>query len=218
VALGNTYTYKVIGQNVTGAVTTNSVDSNSVSVQYAVPAIPAAPVRGVTTTTNVTLSWAAIPNATSYTLYRDGVQVWVGVGTSRTQGGQTAGSTYTFTVRANNVLGSSLQSASLPVTMIAAAPAAPSATAGVVGSKTINLALPALPTSATSFNVLYQVRSGNVGIWSALLPLTQGVTGSSYQTPVLASGQYRFRLAAVNVSGVSANSGLSNGGLAVTAP
>jgi predicted phage tail protein len=79
-----------------------------------------------------------------------------------------------------------------------------------VGSKIINLALPALPTGAASFNVLYQTRVNNAATWSTQATLATGMTSPVYQATNLATGQYRFRLAAVNASGTSANSALSN--------
>ena len=217
IALGNTYTYRVIGQNATATVS-SSAPSNGVTVQYSAPAIPSVPNQGATTTTTVALNWPAVPNATRYTVFRNGVQVWNGTALSRTQGGEIAGNTYNFTVTASNALGSSANSAALSVTMVPVAPAiAPTATLGAVGSKKINLALPALPTGATGFNVIYQTRANALAAWSALttLPNATGITGTTYQTTALAAGQYRFRVAAVNTSGISVSSPSS---AIVTAP
>jgi FtsP/CotA-like multicopper oxidase with cupredoxin domain len=219
ITLGNTYTYRIVGKNALGTIN-SSAPSNVATVQYSTPEIPLTPAQGATTTTNVTLSWPQITNTTNYTLYRCignpdplipcATAIWTGTGTSRTQGGQTAGNTYTYTVKANNALGSSAQSAGVTLTMVSAAPAAPTATPDAVGSKIINLALPALPTGAASFNVLYQTRVNNAATWSTQATLATGVTSPVYQATNLATGQYRFRLVAVNASGTSANSALSN--------
>jgi hypothetical protein len=201
---GFAYTYKVVGQNVTGGVLSTSLASNIVTATYALPATPTTPVQGVTTATSVTLSWAAVPNATRYNLYRDGFLVWSGTTTStRVSTGMVAGSSYNFTLAATNVLGASQPSAPLGVTLVTVAPAAPVAVAGPVASKTAILTLPAMPAGGVSYNVLYRL---NGGAWTNLVT---GVTSSPYTATLPSLGRYQFRLVSVNAGGNSAASASS---------
>lgn len=201
---GYTYTYKVVGQNVTGGVLSSSLPSNIVNAVYALPAVPSAPVQGATTATSVTLSWAAVPNTTRYNLYRDGFLVWSGTTTStRVTTGMTAGSSYTFTLTAANALGASQSSAPLNATLVTVAPAAPTALAGAVGSKTAILTLPALPAGGVSYTIRYRL---NGGAW---IDLVSGVTNSPYTATLPSFGSYQFRLVSVNAGGNSAASASS---------
>ncbi len=95
-----------------------------------VPEVPVAlvisPSPPVCEGTIITLSWSSVAGATSYCLYRDGVQVWCGSGTSTTISAQPAAEGY-YTVRACNDCGCSGDSPSvqLIVTPIPPAPAPP---------------------------------------------------------------------------------------------
>jgi titin len=108
--LGHTYTYYVTAVNGTVA----STASNSISVPFVAPAAPAtltAVVNPVGSRT-VVLTWSPVPNATSYTVQRTAPGGTVTVATNTTaltaqQTGLTRGTTYTYTVRANGLAGSS---------------------------------------------------------------------------------------------------------------
>lgn len=86
--------------------------------------IPAAPtglaVTG-TTTSSVSLSWTAPSGTvTSYSVYRNGSKVGTPAGTSYTDSGLTASTSYTYTVTASNSAGESATSSSVSATTAAA--------------------------------------------------------------------------------------------------
>jgi hypothetical protein len=224
-----TYNIRVAAFNAAvPAVSSAFVSANNVTVAAA-PAVPAAPVVAGVTTTNVTLNWPVVPLATTYSLYVNGAAtpVWTGAGTvtgttvARTQGGQVAGNAYTYTLTANNAIGSSVQSAASSVaTTLPANPTAPTAAnGGVVGTvRTVNVTVPALPattTVATSYVIQYQTRANAAAAWSALAVAPVSGIAASNATQVVAqtfnaAGQYRFNVVAVNAGGSSAPSGNSN--------
>ncbi|MCH0570981.1 glycoside hydrolase family 18 protein [Streptomyces sp. MUM 136J] len=87
------------------------------------PTVPAAPtglaVAG-TTSSSVSLSWSAVPDAASYNIYRDGTKVASVTSASATVTGLAASTSYSFRVTAANAAGESPKSA--PVTATTAAP------------------------------------------------------------------------------------------------
>jgi titin len=113
--LGHTYTYTVTAVN--GAV--SSTASNAVSTSFAAPAAPATPTAAVALNTatraTVTVSWAAVPGATSYTVQRiapNGTTSTVVTNTALLTVTQTnvvrnATQPYVYQVRANGLAGSS---------------------------------------------------------------------------------------------------------------
>lgn len=114
-AVGHSYAYYVTAVN--GAVVSPS--SNVASVDFLAPAAPATPSATVTVTSttraNVTVSWAAVPGASSYTVQRitpTGALSTVVTNTTNlsvTQTRVTRNATvpYTYQVRANGLAGSS---------------------------------------------------------------------------------------------------------------
>ncbi|MFE9447081.1 chitinase [Streptomyces sp. NPDC006739] len=83
------------------------------------PTVPAAPgglsVSG-TTSSSVSLSWAAVSGATGYGVYRDGTEVATVTGTSATVTGLAASTSYSFQVTATNSAGESARSAAVTAT------------------------------------------------------------------------------------------------------
>ncbi|MFD7975957.1 chitinase [Streptomyces sp. NPDC059071] len=80
------------------------------------PATPTGLTAGSPTATAVTLTWPAVPGATSYKVYRDGVLVATVTGTSYTAAGLAPGTSYGFQVSAANSAGESAKSATVSVT------------------------------------------------------------------------------------------------------
>ncbi|MFF6776383.1 chitinase [Streptomyces sp. NPDC012637] len=80
------------------------------------PGTPTGLTAGSPTSTAVTLTWPAVPGATSYRLYRDGVLIATVTGTSYTATGLAPGTSYGFQVSAANSAGESAKSASVSVT------------------------------------------------------------------------------------------------------
>jgi chitinase len=83
------------------------------------PTVPAAPaglaVTG-TTSSSVSLAWNAVPGATGYTVYRDGVKATTATGTSVTVTGLSPATSHTFQVTASNAAGESAKSAAVTAT------------------------------------------------------------------------------------------------------
>jgi chitinase len=83
------------------------------------PTVPAAPaglaVTG-TTSSSVSLAWNAVPGATGYAVYRDGVKATTATGTSATVTGLSPATSHTFQVTASNAAGESAKSAAVTAT------------------------------------------------------------------------------------------------------
>ncbi|MBL1084969.1 glycoside hydrolase family 18 protein [Streptomyces actinomycinicus] len=80
------------------------------------PAAPAGLRTTSVTSSSVGLSWSAVPGATSYAVYRDGVKAQTVTGTSATVSGLAASTAYGFQVTAVNGAGESAKSAVVTAT------------------------------------------------------------------------------------------------------
>ncbi|MGW7045893.1 chitinase [Streptomyces avermitilis] len=80
------------------------------------PAAPTGLKAGTVTSTSVALSWSAVPGATGYVIYRDGVKYRSVTGTSATVTGLSPATAYGFQVAAVNDAGESAKSATVPAT------------------------------------------------------------------------------------------------------
>ncbi len=215
------YSFRVVAANATG----NSVASGSVNATTLAGglAAPPAPTLGTVTTTNVRLSWTAIPGATSYSLYRNGVSVWTGTATTRNQGGQQAGNTYSFTLTVTTAAGTSQQSAVTLVTTVPARPATPTvSTAGnTAANHLLTVTVPAKPATATAvitYTIRYQYRATGGIPWGAVTVISTGITATAAPQAIAlnmpGAGRYRFSLVAVDAGGSSTASG--NSGTAIS--
>jgi hypothetical protein len=178
VSAGQTYYYRVMAQNVTGASVSNSPASNVVKVDYFLAA-PSGLTAAIASPTRITLNWVDQSTAeTSFAVWRsdNGVLATTPVGTvTRTAAQGTAfggavtfnnnnsaatpivlGHTYTYYVTAVNGTVASAQSNSISVPFVAPTAPAPltATTANVVGSATrdnvtLSWAAPAPGTTVT---------------------------------------------------------------------
>ncbi|MFI8340799.1 chitinase [Streptomyces sp. NPDC085639] len=80
------------------------------------PAAPTGLTASATSPTSVALTWSAVPDATSYTVHRDGAAPVSVTSASAAVTGLTAATTYTFRVSAVNAAGASPQSAPVSAT------------------------------------------------------------------------------------------------------
>ncbi|KAB2975084.1 chitinase [Streptomyces sp. SS1-1] len=80
------------------------------------PAPPSGLTAGTVTSTSVALTWPAVPGATGYAVYRDGVKVRTVNGTSATVTGLSPATAYAFQVTALNDAGESARSATVTAT------------------------------------------------------------------------------------------------------
>ena len=163
------------------------------------PTAPAAPTNLVATATGqttISLTWTAVPNATSYNVYSNENVVASGLtATSYIFENLTAGTQYCYNVTAVNEVGESEASTEACATTLAVptAPAAPTnLVATATGQTTISLTWTAVP-NATSYNVY---SNENV--------VASGLTATSYIFENLTAGtQYCYNVTAVNEVGES---------------
>ncbi|MFI9000414.1 chitinase [Streptomyces sp. NPDC053541] len=80
------------------------------------PATPTGLTAGSVTSSSVSLSWPAVPGATSYRVYKDGAALATVTGTAYTATGLAASTAYSFQVSAVNSAGESAKSAAVSAT------------------------------------------------------------------------------------------------------
>jgi glucoamylase len=162
--------------------------------------VPSAPtglkVTGTTSST-AALSWTASSGATGYKVLRNGTQVGTTTGTTYTDTGLTASTSYTYTVEADNSAGTSAASSSVTATTTAAgtAPNAPTGlTVGTVTTTTVPLNWTASTTGGTyAVAGYYILRNGSV---------VGSTTGTSYTDTGLTPGTtYTYTVKAYDTNG-----------------
>lgn len=150
---------------------------------------------------SVTLTWSPVVGATGYLVRRDGVVVASSVsGTSYTDSGLVSGVSYDYAVAASNSAGTGSYSASVSVVPLAGPPAVPGVPAGfgvTPGNLSAVLSWSA-PTDGGSPEG-YRIYRGSMMVREV------GPGVLTYVDSSLTDGQsYSYKVAAYNVSGVSA--------------
>jgi surface antigen/pimeloyl-ACP methyl ester carboxylesterase len=168
----------------------------------------------------VALNWTAASGATSYDLYRNGVQYSPGItGTTfYNSANLTAGQSYTYFVRARNSTGttdSNTVSVSIPSNLCVGGgvtvPVAPSGLqAASASTSQINLSWTDDANNETGFKI--ERKTGAAGRWSEIATAAANVITYS-DTGLAASTQYYYRVRASNSAG---DSGYSNEASATT--
>jgi fibronectin type 3 domain-containing protein len=178
---------------------------------------PAAPTGATATggAGQVTISWTAVGNATSYNLYwattsgvtpANGTKI-AGITSPYVKTGLAAGMSYYFVVTAVNSAGESAASAQVSATANAAppTPAVPAAPAGVMatgGTNQVTVSWSAV-SGATSYNLYWSTTSG---VTTATGAKIAGVTSPAVRTGLSASTTYYYIVTAVNSAVESAAS------------
>ena len=185
---GTTYSYTVI------AVGPSSQSAPTAAVTATpAPAVAGAPtgLSGVAGDKIATLTWTAVPSATSYKLYRDGILVASPTGNTYNDSNLTNGVTYSYTVSAVVASVESPKSAPVTVTPFVLTPAAPAGLTATGGNKQVSLSWTA-SANATG----YQVYRG------ATLVATQ--PGTTFLDTGLTNGTaYSYTVVATNGSASS---------------
>ena len=176
------------------------------------PPAPAAPTGLTATggTGQVTLSWTAVSNATSYTVYyatssgvTTGSAHFSSTANASVQTGLSAGTSYYYIVTAVNSAGESAPSTQASATTTAAppvptVPAAPTGVTATGGTKQVAISWPAV-SGATSYN-LYWTNTAGTGMSGTKIA---GATSPAVQTGLTDSTTYYYVLTAVNGTGES---------------
>ncbi len=176
---------------ITFANTTNAVGNTTRGVSltaYTVPAAPTLAAGSYGRGTNQTISWAAIPDATSYTIQISTVANFSSVLATQTVTGAKAGfinlvegATYYYRVLATNPAGSSGYSNIIAITPDATAPAV-AITSPATGTTTTAATIAVTGTSSDALSGVASVKVNNVAAtttnnfatWSATVPLGFG--------------------------------------------
>ena len=196
---GTQYCYEVKAVNEAGESEASESACATTESEPVTPTVPAAPTNLVATATGqttVSLTWTAVPNATSYNVYSNENVVASGLTvTSYTVEGLTAGTEYCYNVTAVNEIGESEHSAEACATTesVPTAPAAPTnLVATATGQTTISLTWDAVQ-NATSYNV-----------YNGETVVVSGLTVTSYTVEGLTAGtEYCYKVTAVNEVGES---------------
>ncbi|MFI0205495.1 chitinase [Streptomyces sp. NPDC016734] len=146
------------------------------------PAAPTGLTASATSPTSVALTWTAVPDATSYTVHRDGAAPVSVTSASAAVTGLTAATTYTFRVSAVNAAGASPQSAPVSATT-------PGGGGGGGGG---------LPAHALVGYLHASFANGSGYVRMADVPASWDVINLAFGEPTsVTSGDIRFRLCPV---------------------
>ncbi|WP_374199286.1 chitinase [Streptomyces sp. ISL-44] len=146
------------------------------------PAAPTGLTASATSSTSVSLSWAAVPGATSYTVHRDGAAPLSVTSAAASVTGLAASTAYTFQVSAVNAAGASPKSAPVSVTT----------TSGGGGGGG------ALPAHALVGYLHASFANGSGNVRMADVPASWDVINLAFGEPTsVTSGDIRFQLCPV---------------------
>ena len=192
VSNGRSYGYSLVATNMAGG----SAPSTVVNATP-MPPVPAVPggLSAAAGDTAVTVSWSAVSRADDYVVSRNGTVVATVSATSFTDTGLANGTTYSYTVAAHNITGTSGASTAVSARPLPPLPPAPSAPSLSAGDQRVTLSWGTVAT-ATSY-VVY--RDG--------IAVAAGLTATSFTDTGLVDGtSYTYTVASTNIAGTSARS------------
>ncbi len=222
-APNTTFYYEVIASNAVGDSPASSVAS--ATTLQAAPVAPTNVVANAGSSTQITITWGAVANATGYTIQRslDGVTGWTAINTTVGQSsttypdtGLTPNTTYYYQVLATNGAGPSPASATASATTQQVAPVAPTnALATANNAAQITVTWTAAPT-ATGYTI--QRSLDGLTNWQTA-GSTIGVNATSFpDTGLSASTTYYYQVIATNSAGPSPVSNITSATTTVAAP
>ena len=188
---GTTYGFAVVAVNLAGA----SAPTATVSARP-MPALPAAPtgLAALPGDRSVRLSWTPVSGASVYDVLRNGAVVASPSAANVVDSGLVNGTTYSYTVIARNIAGSSAASSVVTATPVAPIPAVPDGLAAAAGNARVTLTWNAV-AGATSYNVY---RNGT--------RVTVTASATYTDSAVVNETTYAYSVTASNASGTSASS------------
>ena len=212
---GTTYYYVLTAANGAGESTASAqASATTTATPPPPPALPAAPAGVSSTggTKQATISWAAVPGATSYNIYwatttgvtkASGTKI-AGAMSPTVQTGLADSTTYYYIVTAVNSTGEGAASVQVAATTlnpvpVPTIPAAPTGLSAAGGANQVTVSWSAV-TGATSYN-LY--RSTTTGVTTATGTKIAGVTSPYVNTGLSAGTAYYYIVTAVNGVGES---------------
>jgi chitodextrinase len=199
-APSNTYSYTVAANDAAGNTSAQSTAlSAATTADTTAPSVPAAPTLSTRTLTSITLSWTAATDnvgVTGYKIFRGGTQVGTSATTGYTDSGLTPGTSYSYTIAANDAAGNtSTQSVAAPFSTLAdtTAPTVPT-----------GLASPSQTTATVS--LAWTASTDNVGVTGYKIFRGGTQVGTSATTGYIDSGltagtSYVYTVAAYDASG-----------------
>jgi len=150
----------------------------------------------------VTLTWGALPDATSYKIYRSTTGTFDGpaIGSSSTptfkNSGLVNGTTYFYTVTGKNMGGEGPRATTVSATPLAP-PSAPATLTAAAGNRVVNLTWSAADGAAS-----YNVFRGTATNKQATTPIAQGLTALSFEDTTVVNGPtYFYKVSATNIGG-----------------
>ncbi|MFN8168668.1 MAG: right-handed parallel beta-helix repeat-containing protein [Candidatus Nanopelagicales bacterium] len=189
---GTRYSYAVTAANTSG-----SSDPSSPVAATPLPPKPAVPAGlvAVAGDQRVALTWTAVPGADGYRVYRDGTLVASPTSASYADTDVVNGTSYSWTVSAQNIAGASAQSAAVAATPMPPLPSVPSGVSAAAGDGAV-----VVSWSAVAHADDYVVSRDGVVVATG--------TGTSWTDTGLVNGTtYGYTVVARNISGSSAASG-----------
>ena len=200
---GTTYYYKIAAVNSHGTSALSAETSCAPGIPGTVTGVTATPASG-----QVTLSWTAVAGASNYNIYRGTTSHAEGsnsiaspTGTTFVDTGLTNGTTYYYTVGAQNVAGYGPWSTEVSGTPSGSgsAPGAPSSLTATAGNTTASLTWTA-GSGAVSYNVYRGTSAGGENT----TPVATGVATMPWGDTGLTNGTtYYYKLKSVNGFGTS---------------
>ena len=180
------------------------------------PAPPSAPTAFTNTAQaggSIVLNWSAVSGATSYTVRRSttpgGPYTPIAsllTGTTYTDSGLTAGTTYYYVVDAANTGGEGAYSAQTSAVALPPIPGAPTNLVAAAASSTAVSLIWTAASDAATYTIKRSLTSGG-----PYTTVASGVTATTYIDPGLANGTtYYYVVSAINAAGEGANSNESS--------
>lgn len=198
---GTSYSYAVRSNNAAGTSAYSS--TKTIKTTLVAPSVPTG-ISATSTTNSVTIQWGAVQSATSYDVMF-GNQTYRVTSTSKTITGLNHSTTYYYSVRANNSVGSSNYSTSRAIMTQLGMPSVPTSVGAISTENSVTVNWGSV-LGAASYDLLFD---GTVYNTTSLL---KEITGLKQNT------NYTYAVRAVNAVGTSAYSSTKTIKTQVAAP